>query len=181
MTTLAERVVAVHHALADAGLPHAFGGALALAYYGEPRATIDIDVNVFVPPDERHRVVAALAPLGAVPAPRVDLDRDGWEQLRWDHVPIDVFYSYDPLHDAMQRGAREHPFLGELLPFLAAEHLVACKAIFDRPKDWPDIEQVLFATDDLDVDEARRWVAQFVGVDDERYQRLDAAVTELRG
>src|SRR4029079_9320585 len=44
---LAERIVALDEALAD--VPHAFGGALALAYYAEPRATVDIDLNLFVP------------------------------------------------------------------------------------------------------------------------------------
>ncbi len=47
MLTLAKRVLAIDHALSS--IPHAFGGALALAYYAEPRATIDIDLNVFVP------------------------------------------------------------------------------------------------------------------------------------
>lgn len=42
--TLAQRVLALEHALS--GIPHAFGGALALAYYAEPRATIDIDLKI---------------------------------------------------------------------------------------------------------------------------------------
>lgn len=43
----------VHDALDSAGLSHAFGGALALAWcVPEPRATADIDLNVFVPVDE---------------------------------------------------------------------------------------------------------------------------------
>ena len=57
--TLAERVVALDAALAD--VPHAFGGALALAYYAEPRATIDIDLNVFVPAERFEDVAAPLA------------------------------------------------------------------------------------------------------------------------
>ena len=41
---LAGKVIAIHEALLDAKLPHAFGGALALAYcVGEPRATRDVD------------------------------------------------------------------------------------------------------------------------------------------
>ncbi len=49
--TLTERVAALHAALRGAGIPHAFGGALALAFCtAEPRGTQDIDVNVFLPP-----------------------------------------------------------------------------------------------------------------------------------
>ena len=57
---LDEKILAVERALARADVPHAFGGALALAYYATPRATVDIDLNVFVPADE------------------ADDDMDGW-------------------------------------------------------------------------------------------------------
>ena len=46
---LIEKVGAIHSALTEADLPHAFGGALALAWcVGDPRATIDVDINVFI-------------------------------------------------------------------------------------------------------------------------------------
>jgi hypothetical protein len=45
--SLPEKILAIERALTD--VPHAFGGALALAYHAEPRATIDIDLNVFLP------------------------------------------------------------------------------------------------------------------------------------
>ena len=61
--TLAQRVLAIESSLSD--LPHAFGGALALAYYAEPRATIDIDLNVFVPTDRFAEVAGPLVRLGA--------------------------------------------------------------------------------------------------------------------
>lgn len=57
---LAEKVLRLHDALAADDVPHAFGGALAADYYRVPRATIDIDVNVFVPGEEHERVVRAL-------------------------------------------------------------------------------------------------------------------------
>ena len=52
---------------ATAKIPHAIGGALALAYYAEPRATIDIDLNVFVPPERWEEVVGALARSASTP------------------------------------------------------------------------------------------------------------------
>ena len=65
MTRLAlrEKVLAVDGGLA--AVPHAFGGALALAYWAEPRATVDIDVNVFVPTERVGAVLDPLAALGA--------------------------------------------------------------------------------------------------------------------
>ena len=48
MISLERKIVGVHTMLTSAALPHAFGGALALAFYtGEPRGTRDIDVNIF--------------------------------------------------------------------------------------------------------------------------------------
>jgi len=61
MTTLVERIVAIGEALDAARIDWALGGALALAYATEePRATRDIDVNVFVPATEAPAVLAAL-------------------------------------------------------------------------------------------------------------------------
>jgi hypothetical protein len=39
-------------ALAKEGMRYAIGGALALAYYAPPRATVDVDINVFVSPSD---------------------------------------------------------------------------------------------------------------------------------
>src|SRR5262249_41808856 len=45
LSVLAERLIAIHDSLDAAGVPHAFGGAIALAYCTEePRGTRDLDV-----------------------------------------------------------------------------------------------------------------------------------------
>lgn len=47
------KLLTAHNALAAAGIDHAFGGAIALAYCtGEPRATADLDINIFSPPSD---------------------------------------------------------------------------------------------------------------------------------
>ena len=61
MTTLPDKIVEIHRALDAADLPHAFGGALALAWCtARARGTIDIDLNVFVEVHALDRVLAAL-------------------------------------------------------------------------------------------------------------------------
>ncbi|MDE0235732.1 MAG: hypothetical protein OXN95_00735 [bacterium] len=58
---LVEQVVDLHRALDDADIPHAFGGALALAWCTQQAiGTIDIDLNLFVNVDEIERALAAL-------------------------------------------------------------------------------------------------------------------------
>jgi hypothetical protein len=53
-----------------------------------------------------------------------------------------------------------------------------CKAVFDRPKDWLDIEQVLVGADALDAAEVRDWMRRIVGADDERAVRLAALLDD---
>ena len=156
-----------------AKIPHAIGGALALAYYAEPRATIDIDLNVFVAPDRWEDVMEALKPLGvAVGVDGETIARDGQCRLWWGSNPVDVFFSNVPIHEAMPKRVRRLPFGGETLPFVAPEHLAVFKAMFARPKDWIDIEQMLLATDGIDAYEIEWWLEQIVGEDDPRLARL---------
>jgi hypothetical protein len=170
---LSEKVVAIHERLTEAGIAHAFGGALALAAYAEPRATIDVDVNIFLDASRHEEVLAILSTLGVtgdVPPDRVE--RDGQCRLAWDSNPIDLFYAYHELHEAMRKAARKADIGEQPVPILAPEHLLTCKVIFNRPKDWLDIEQILVGALDADRDEVNGWLDRIVGADDPRAQRF---------
>lgn len=171
--SLPEKVVAIHQRLVAAKVPHAVGGALALAYYAEPRATVDLDINVFVPTDRWPDVEDALAPLGVnVEVDEAALQRDGQVRLWWGRNPVDLFFSYDEFHEEMRRDARRVPFAETAIPILSPEHLAVCKAMFDRTKDWLDIEQILVATDPLDLAEIESWLGRMTGPDDPRLAKL---------
>ena len=61
MRPIIDAIVALHDGLDAAGINHAFGGAFALLWCtGEPRTTVDIDLNVFAPPTETRQVLDAL-------------------------------------------------------------------------------------------------------------------------
>ncbi len=171
---LPDKVIAIHEALRGSKVPHAIGGALALAYYATPRATIDIDVNVFVPAKVWRDVIDALGPLGVMTEDldSAALERDGQCRLWWGDNPIDLFFAYDPIHAEMRKEARRVPFGGVTIPILAPEHLAVCKAMFDRRKDWLDIEQMLIADEELDVDVVEGWLERMVGKQDPRMQPL---------
>jgi hypothetical protein len=176
--TLAQRVLAIDNALRD--VPHAFGGALALAYYAEPRATIDIDVNLFVPVERFREVLSPLGRLGVeVDDPSVleILQRDGQVRVMWGPTPVDLFFSYDEFHEAAGRARRLVPFAGATVPVLAGEHLIVCKVVFNRPKDWIDIEAMLQLVGGLDAAEVLRWVERVVGDEDPRFERIVALLT----
>jgi hypothetical protein len=176
--TLAGRVAAVHEALAD--VPHAFGGALALAYYAEPRATIDIDVNLFVAASRWTEVAAPLRTLGAAvddPGVAEQVASDGQVRVMWDATPLDLFFAYDPFHDAAAKARQTVPFADGSIPILSAEHLVVCKAVFNRSKDWVDIESMLELGPHLDAAEVLRWVGRIAGDADPRYERIAGLLT----
>jgi hypothetical protein len=178
--SLVEKVIAVDRALSAADLPHAFGGGLALAYYGEPRVTIDIDVNVFVPIDRRPDVERALERLP------IDLDLDPKElteekqaRLPWDSNPVHLFFSYDDLHTEMPKAIRRAPLGGTEIPIVAPEHLVIRKALLDRPKDWLDIEAIFIASGPIDLGAIEAWVHRLAGDGDPRVTKLQDLARRL--
>ncbi|MHB8330053.1 MAG: nucleotidyl transferase AbiEii/AbiGii toxin family protein [Acidimicrobiales bacterium] len=180
--SLPDKVVQLHEVLSASGIPHAFGGALALAYYAEPRATIDIDINIFLSPDHFTEIEHILHGLGADKFPTFEtVLRYGQGRLWWGRTPVDLFFAYDPVHEAMRQAVREVPFGDGHIPVLAAEHLVVAKAVFNRPKDWIDIEQVLVATPGLDLFEARRWLDHIVGAGDHRLRHFDDIAARVLG
>ncbi len=131
--SLSAKVAAVHRSLEEAGVPHAFGGAFALAYYGAPRPTTDIDVNVFVPAQQSEL------------------------KLDWEGTPVHFFFSCDPLHEEMEKQIREVPLGDGAIPLVSPEHLIIRKTLLDRPKDHQDIAAILAATP-VDQEEIDVWV-----------------------
>jgi len=177
---LADKVVRIHRAMTRAKIPHAYGGALALAYYATPRATMDIDLNVFVAPEHHGPTLKVLTRLGIERIPPIDeIIERGQARTWWGPNPVDLFFAYDPIHDEMRAWSRTVPFGDTQIPIIAGEHLLVAKAVFDRTKDWIDIEQMLIAMDSLDVEEVRRWLDHLVGKDDGRYRRVDELIVRL--
>lgn len=172
-TTLPGKLLCLHAALDAAGLPHAFGGAIALAYCTQdPRGTRDIDVNVFVPASTPQPVLDALPAAVTVPeGTGAALIDDGQVRLWWDDTPVDLFLDYAPLHEQAARGRRTVPFAGAQIPVLGALELVLFKALFDRPKDWVDIAAVV-AAQAVDPRVAVAGLHALVGPQDHRIRRL---------
>lgn len=174
---LPAKIVAIHRSLSAGGVPHAFGGALALAWCTQrARGTIDIDVNLFVEPVD---VIDTLGELPREVAWGDDevalLERDGQARLWWDGTPVDVFFNTTDFHVSAATRARWEPFAGQDVPFLACRDLAVFKAFFNRTKDWADLEEMR-AADTLDVAAVVGVLVQHLGRDDERIARLQALV-----
>ncbi len=152
--TSAPMIVSLHEMLDSAGVPHQFGGAIALAWYRNPRATTDIDVNLTLPPEAAEPVLGLLGLLGVTVTAedRATIVQDGQARLDWGGSYLDVFFATMDLHLEMAERARLVRFGPVDIPILAPEHLIVCKAIFDRPKDWLDIEEMLRWGTEVDGD-----------------------------
>lgn len=172
MTTLVDRIVAVCESLEHAGIPWALGGALALAYAtNEPRGTRDIDVNVFVRSVDARAVFAALpAGVAFTDADVVEAGTRDQVRLWWDTTPIDVFFAADQFHFDVAGRCRAVPFEGHRIKVLSAEDLAVFKALFDRTRDWADIEAMV-ESNAIDLHLAAERLGGLLG-DDPRVVRL---------
>jgi hypothetical protein len=173
--TLAERLVEIHRALGRARLPHAFGGAIALAFWTrDPRGTNDIDLNIFIPAEDAARALAALP--GGIDQPPGTADaiaRDGQIRLWWEGTPIDVFFDYAPVHADAARNRRTVPFEGIRIPVLGPVELAVFKVMFDRTRDWADLE-AMAERGTLDLDAVSVSLSGMIDEGDPRFARLGA-------
>jgi hypothetical protein len=173
VSELGDRLLAVHDALDEAGIPHAIGGAIALGYCTlEPRGTRDLDVNVFVGRDRVKDVFAALPKGVAINGLSLEqAERDGQVRLWWEQTPIDLFFSVLPFHEQVASEVRQVSFEDRSIPVLDCAALAVFKAMFGRPQDWVDIESMVQARS-LDLAQASRWLKEMAGPDAAEAARL---------
>ena len=173
MTTLFDKLVSIERALRDANIPHAFGGAIALGFHiVEPRATADIDVNLFVPEVDASTTFAALPPEITWDAADVhEVETNGQVRVFWDDTPVDLFFETHRFHRHTAERVEQVSFDGVDVPVLGATELTIFKAFFDRTKDWADIEAMVDAGT-VDIHAAIGWLVDLLGADDHRVARL---------
>lgn len=182
MSELVDKLFTIHESLTAAGLAHAFGGAIALAYCTEePRGTRDLDVNIFADASRAETVLGGLpdeVTFGSEDVAAVV--RGGQVRLHWDDTPVDVFLNNLPLHEAVAAGVVWVPLAGREIPVLNCASLAIFKAFFDRTKDWADLEAIAIATPE-DIEEAAVTIADLVGEDDPACARLGSLLAARPG
>lgn len=177
--TFTARIHQLHHALDQADVAYAFGGAIALGWcVPQARTTNDIDINIFLPTEEFEQALDALpCEIEVTERSREQLHRDGQTRLRWGVIPVDVFLNTTEFHSRAATRIRRWDLLGVEIPCLSCDDLAVFKAFYDRPKDWIDIgEMVKIAS--FDVAEVRETLAELLGSDDERISKLADAQSE---
>ena len=173
----AELATVLSELLRRAGIPHAIGGAVAYGFWGNPRGTRDLDLNVFVRVDQVGRVLDVLNGGGVrfdcAAAARSVRER-GDVRGYCDDLPVDVFFVSIPLHESAAARTVEVELLGRTIPILSAEDLIVLKLLFFRGKDVVDVERmVALQGTRLDRDYVRRWLVDCVGEEDPRMPQWD--------
>ncbi len=177
----------VADALEKDGIPYAIGGALALAYYSPPRATVDLDINIFVDPllglDE---LFATLASVGFTPesdpdTARLQAQTDGQFRGRISNMRLDIFVPAIDYYASLEARRQQVPMLGTPTWILSAEDLVILKMMFYRRKDLADVESLLrHRRDSVDLDFVRKKLGELAGGDDPRLSTLSEIERDVR-
>lgn len=180
-TTLARQIA---DAFESEDIPYAIGGAIAYSAHSAPRATNDVDLNLFIDDSEVPKALAVLERLG------INVDRDkALRQIKergdftafYKTMRIDFFLPAIPLSRSAANRLVTLELEGRPAKFLAAEDIMLFKLLFFRPKDQWDLEKMLaFRHQDLDLDYIRRWLLDMVGAEDQRVRFFEQALTAAR-
>lgn len=176
-----EKVLKLNEALDRRGIPYAFGGAIALNFHREPRATVDIDFNVFLSPEDEAETIDALSELFSIDREKLvaGIRRDAQARTFWGRTQVDLFFSDTPFHNSMAGRIERRPFEGVEIPVISIEDLLVAKVLYGRDKDWLDVDAVVATEGDrLDGDYIRHWVGEFLDSRDPRLTRLNQAIPD---
>jgi hypothetical protein len=179
--TAAEVARAVGDALERHGLPYAIGGAIALGFYAVPRATVDVDINIFVSPvEDLSAALAALAETGFVAdeneaALHARANSEGQFRGTVAGLRVDVFVPAIAYYAEIGARRQQVILLGRPAWIVGPEDLVVLKMMFFRRKDLADVEAVLRDRGkSFDRLFMRRQLIELVGAEDERLAAFDA-------
>ncbi len=132
--------------LEPAGETYAFGGAVALAAWSEPRATSDVDVVLWVDETRLTLAIKLIASAGVTLRESAALQSAtarGMFAGRMGHVRVDVFVPSIPFYEEASKRRVRTQMLGRDTWIHSAEVLAVFKMLFFRPKDLVDVERML--------------------------------------
>lgn len=141
-------------------------GGVAVSFLGRPRFTHDIDALAILSEQAWEGALAAAPAYGIVPRIEKPLEfarRTRVLLLRHTPSAIDIDVILGGL--AFEQSAVEHGRVSKVsgvsvrLP--RVEDLLIMKAIAHRPQDMQDIEGLLDAHPDANLDSVRKWVREF--------------------
>lgn len=176
---------AICKVLNEKNVDYAIGGALALAYWCEPRATIDVDITVYLPVDQPSQTVELLVELGCDFSHlkvTEQLREHGYCRATFRNTVVDFFLPTLSLYELAKDRRRQ--VLMEGVPVFVWEAEVLCifKMMFMRTQDFADIEKLWEAqSETLDTTWIREQLVELFGQRDPRISNWDEIVLRTRG
>lgn len=146
MTAQERSLLLIAKLLADEDVPYMVVGGIANAVWGEPRATLDIDITILVPDERTPGLTRTLA------RPFEILVEDPAQFIRQtrvlplrsqDGVRVDLIFGLLPFEEEAIRRAVPIEVAGAPVFFCTAEDLILMKVISDREQDLADARGVL--------------------------------------
>ena len=146
VTLQEETLVALARRLEQHQISYMIIGGLANAVWGEPRATLDIDVTIAADTSEAHRIVAMFGTdfKSLVPDPEAFVKETRVLPLESrSGVRVDLIFGLLPFErEALERATLVH-VAGEDVHFCTPEDLILLKIISRRAQDQTDVQGIL--------------------------------------
>lgn len=185
LASLIEALASIIDRLEEAGMDYALGGAAAYSAWAEPRATRDIDLNLWVTPDQLDAAFDVLAGAGVRierDTARKDIEERGMFLGRHGEYRVDVFLPSVPFYEEAARRRKRVRLAQRETWVLAPEVLAVFKMLFFRPKDIVDVQRLLeIQGERMDSGFVRRSLVAMLGENDERIKSWDAIVGSVQG
>ncbi len=138
-------LVHVDRLLRTLGVPYMVIGGQANIIWGEPRATLDIDVTVWVADDALASTIdqVCVSLQSMVERPGAFVVENRVLPLRTDHgIRIDMIFGLLPFEqEAIARGVTRE-IAGHAVRYCTAEDLILHKILSERPRDLEDARGV---------------------------------------
>jgi predicted nucleotidyltransferase len=154
LPVLLDALTRVAAAMDEQGRDHVFIGGIALAAWGRPRTTVDIDLMIFGPEDEADQIIAALAETGFALESEIERDvmmsgfrlrkkyRGIQEGLPEMSVALDVLLSSNPVVRQIIERACRRKVGGVAISVPSAEDFIVLKLQAGRMQDLADAQAV---------------------------------------
>ena len=180
---LVDTIASLVDHLERAGIDYAIGGAVSYSAWAEPRATRDIDLNIWVTPDRLDEAFDVLAAVGVRldrAAARKDAEERGMFVGHSGDYRVDVFVPSVPFYAEALRRRRRVRLARRDTWVLSPETLAVFKMLFYRPKDLVDVQRLLEVQGSaMDRNFVRQSLIDMLGEDDERIGSWDEVVAKV--
>jgi predicted nucleotidyltransferase len=139
---------------------YALGGAIALAYWSEPRGTVDVDVSLFISAVDPSQTIDVLRRINAefdASSVQTSIETHGFCRVRFMGRVLDVFLPIAMIYEPGRLRRQRVNIDGYEAMIWDAETLCVFKMMFFRRKDLADLESILL-TQGAALD--RSWIEQ---------------------